>query len=149
VAGTLSGEGDTGKQKERDVVMELLLRSARALSLVAIAAVAGLWLAAGPARAGMVSTEAVIGESAAPQDGQEMERARVRAFIERGEVRERLEAEGIDPEEAAARTGSLSDREISLIAGKLDQLKAGGAGVGALETVLVILVLVLLIVLLV
>jgi hypothetical protein len=126
--------------------MELLLRSARALSLVAIATVAGLWLAAGPARAGMVSTEAVIEEPAA---GQEAERARVRAFIERGEVRDRLEAEGIDPDEAAARTGSLSDREVSLIASKLEQLKAGGAGIGSLETVLVILVLVLLIVLLV
>ena len=129
--------------------MELLLWGARALSLVALAVVAGLWLAADPAQAGMVSTEAVIGESAAAQDGRETERARVRAFIERKEVRDRLEAEGVDPDEAAARTESLSDEEIALIAGKLDKLPAGAAGIASLETILVILVLVLLILILV
>jgi hypothetical protein len=120
-------------------------RVARAIGLVAIAAVAGLWLAVGPAEAGMVSTEAVIEGAAAPED----DRARVRAFMEREEVRERLEAEGVDPAEAAARTESLSDAEIGLIAGKLEELKAGGAGAVSLETILVILVLVLLIVILV
>lgn len=148
MAGTLSGEGDADI-RERDIMADFLSRGARALGRVALAAVAGLWLTAGPAEAGMVSTEAVIEGPAAAQDGLESARAQVRAFIERGEVRERLEAEGVDPDEAAARTESLSDAEIALIAGKLDELKAGGAGLASLETILVILVLVLLIVILV
>ncbi len=134
--------------------MELLPRNTRAFGLVAIAAVAGLWLvvglAVGPARAGMVSTEAVIEAPAAGlADGREAERARIRAFIERGEVRDQLEAEGVDPDEAAARTESLSDDEIALIAGRLDKLPAGAADIASLETVLVVLVIVLLVVILI
>jgi hypothetical protein len=140
------GDAESG---ERDVMTDFSSRVARALGLILIAAVAGLWLTAGPAAAGMVSTEAVIGDTAASGDALESERARIRAFMEREEVRERLEAEGVDPAEAAARTESLSDAEISLIAGKLDELKAGGAGAISLETLLVILVLLLLIVILI
>lgn len=129
-------------------MMELLLGSARALRLAVVVAVALLWPAAGPALAGMVTTETAI-ESADPTAAaQDDQRARVRAFMERGEVRKRLEALGVDPDEAAARAETLSDAEIALIAGKLDKLPAGGAAVG-LETLLVILVVVLLIVILV
>ena len=38
-----------------------------------------------------------------------------------------MQSYGISSEEALARVDSLTDQEIALIAGKLDQLPAGGA----------------------
>jgi hypothetical protein len=122
-----------------------LLKGARALLLPAVAAfaLAVPWSASGPARAGMVATETLI-ESAQETTVEAEERTRVRAFVGRAEVRERLEALGVDPDEAAA----LSDEEIALIAGKLDKLPAGTAAI-SLETLLVILIVVVLIVILI
>jgi hypothetical protein len=126
-----------------------LLKGARALLLPAVAAfaLAVPWSASGPARAGMVATETLI-ESAQETTVEAEERTRVRAFVGRAEVRERLEALGVDPDEAAARAESLSDEEIALIAGKLDKLPAGTAAI-SLETLLVILIVVVLIVILI
>ena len=72
------------------------------------------------ARAAIVTTDEVV----AAQEADE-ERARVIAFMAREDVRRQLEAMGIDPQEAAQRTASLSDGEIQQIAGKLDELPAG------------------------
>ena len=113
---------------------------------VLFAAVAVL-VAAGsawPALAGMVSTEAVIEAT----EGRSAARSRVEALFGRAEVQRRLEALGVDPEEAAARAESLSDDEIALIAGKLDELPAG-AEVVPVEIILAVLAVLLLIVILI
>jgi hypothetical protein len=73
------------------------------------------------ARAAMVNTDQVVAAQAAAND-----RARVMQFMARDDVRRQIEALGIDPDEAARRTRSLSDEEIQQITGKLDQLPAGG-----------------------
>jgi len=90
------------------------------------------------AHATMVSTEQVIREDAATED-----RARVMNFLAREDVRREIEALGIDPEEAAARTKALSDEEITRIAHKLDETAVGQDAVavivGALLLVFVIL----------
>ncbi len=46
----------------------------------------------------------------------------------REEAQQQLEAHGITQEEAVARIDGLSDREVAEIAGKLDELPAGGTG---------------------
>ncbi len=74
----------------------------------------------GVAQAGMVTTDRVIDEITIQDD-----RARVMDFLVRDDVRQQLEALGIDPDEAAARADSLSDAEIMQIAGQLDELPAG------------------------
>jgi hypothetical protein len=73
-----------------------------------------------PATAGIVTTEQVTASA---------ERDRVRAFLHRGEVRDQLQAFGVSPEAALARVDALSDEEVAALAGRLDQLPAGGADV--------------------
>ncbi len=100
------------------------------------------WLAPAPAGAAMVTTDQVVGEAAVPGD----DRARIKSLLAREELRGELEALGILPGEAIARIDSLSDEEITMIAGKLNALPAGEGGIGL---VLVLLLVILLIVLLV
>ncbi len=100
------------------------------------------WLAPAPAGAAMVTTDQVVGEAAVPGD----DRARIKSLLAREELRGELEALGILPGEAIARIDSLSDEEITTIAGKLNALPAGEGGIGL---VLVLLLVILLIVLLV
>ena len=52
---------------------------------------------------------------------------------------------GVDPVEAKARVAVMTDEEVSTIAGKIDQLPAGGDAVGFLVAVAVIVFVVLLI----
>ena len=54
------------------------------------------------------------------------DRARVKAFVSRHDVVAQLQSYGISFEEALARVDHLTDQEIALIVGKLDQLPAGG-----------------------
>jgi hypothetical protein len=72
------------------------------------------------ARAAIVTTDEVVAAQTADEN-----RARVIQFMAREDVRRQIEALGIDPDEAARRTDSLSDEEIQQIAGRLDELPAG------------------------
>ena len=90
--------------------------------------------------AAMVSTEQVIHEDAATED-----RARVMSLLAREDVRREMEALGIDPEEAAARTKALSDEEIARIATKLDETAAGQDAVGVIVGAILFVFVVLLI----
>jgi hypothetical protein len=65
--------------------------------------------------------------------------------LAREDVRAALTAQGLDPEEVQARVASLTDAEIQQIADQLDQLPAGGDGLGVVIAVLLIILLVILI----
>jgi hypothetical protein len=91
-----------------------------------------------PALAALVDTEAA-GDSACGSDA----RARIYQFLAREDVRATLRAQGIDPLEAEARVASLTDAEATQIAGRMDELPAGGV----LGFVILVLVIVLLVVL--
>ncbi len=93
-------------------------RSAVALAMAFVMLLASLPV--NLAQAAMVTTDQVIEDSTVADD-----RARVMDFMAREDVRRELETLGIDPDEAARRTASLSDEEIRQIAGRLDQLPAG------------------------
>ena len=118
--------------------MRAILRHWRPLGYFLIVAVLSLSLPRHRAEAAFVTTESLVD---LPGEGQ-AKRERLRAFLNRAEVRAQLEAYGISPEEAGARVESLTDREIAVIAGKVDRLPAGGQGVppGAGLAALVILV---------
>lgn len=73
-----------------------------------------------PALAGIVSTDAVAAGA---------ERERLTSLIDRHDVRERLQALGVDPANAKARVAALSDEEAAQLASQLDELPAGGADV--------------------
>lgn len=111
--------------------MRAMIGYARPLACLLILAHLSLWLPQHRARAAMVTTEPVITSAAEPQERQS-DRQRVRAFLDREEVRAQIEAYGLSPDEAVARVDSLTDREIAEIVDKLDALPAAGAGEAAI-----------------
>ena len=95
-------------------------------------------LPAGPAHAGLISTDRII-----QQDRVNLDRERVSAFVARDDVRKEFQKRGVNPDEAAARVAALSDAEIGQIADRLDTLPAGQdaatAIIGAAVTIFIIL----------
>jgi len=87
-----------------------------------------------PAFAGIVETDQVVSHELAGQD-----RARINAFIDREDVLSQLQQRGVTAGEAKARVNALTDDEAHMIAGKLDQLPAGGDIIDALIFVFIIL----------
>jgi hypothetical protein len=73
-----------------------------------------------PASAGIVSTDQIAAGA---------ERERVASFLDRAEVRERMQALGVSPQAARERVDALSDQEVATLADRLDQLPAGGSDV--------------------
>ena len=65
-------------------------------------------------------------------------------FLEREDIEAVMTAQGINPLESKARVGSLSDAEVMQIAKNMDQLPAGGDGLGILVGAALIVFLVLL-----
>lgn len=88
-----------------------------------------------PAWAGIVGTDAVAATA-----GAEAERTRVKSFLARDEVRSQMIAQGVDPRAVRDRVDALTDEEVSQLAGRIDQLPAGGDSIwGVLLAVFVIL----------
>jgi hypothetical protein len=83
-----------------------------------------------PATAGIVTTGEITASA---------ERDRVRSFLDRAEVRAKLEALGVDANAARARVDALTDEEANKLAAHIDQLPAGGQLVGALLFIFVVL----------
>jgi len=98
----------------------------KALACLLAAAMMFVSLPIAAVRAELVSTADVI----ASESGMTSERDRVRAFMAREDVRQELEALGVDGTEAAARVEALSDAEIAQIAARLDEMPAGQGGLG-------------------
>ncbi|MGI9508818.1 MAG: PA2779 family protein [Geminicoccaceae bacterium] len=96
----------------------------------------------GAVHAGMVTTKTMIEQekpaTTAPLD-QEASRERIRDFLARDGVRDEMIALGIAPGEAEARIAALTDDEVADIAGRLDQLPAGGIDIGTIVVIMFIL----------
>jgi hypothetical protein len=90
--------------------------------------------------AAMVDTETMLDISRSQEA-----RETLKQFMVRQDVRSAIVSQGLDPLEADARVNSLSDAEVIQLADQIDQLPAGGDGLGLLVTVLVIVILVLVI----
>jgi hypothetical protein len=88
------------------------------------------------ATAAMMGTEAAIGVNAAQQN-----RAKVEALLNRADIQAELQKRGINPADAKSRVAAMTDHEVNQLAGKLDQLPAGGISVlGVLLVVFIVLV---------
>lgn len=118
--------------------MTWLLHFGRAVALIMTVVLLITSLPQGVAQAALITTDQIIGET-------ESERGKVSAFLQRQDVRAQMVEFGVDPAEAAARVASLSNREISQIAGKIDQLPAGQGVIVALIGAGVLIFLVLLV----
>ena len=97
---------------------------AKLLCWILVGAMLGGGFPSHPASADLVTTESVI----ARVPTSEGDRARLRAALERDDVRAQLQAYGVSAEEAAARANALTDREVALIADRLDEVPAGAGG---------------------
>jgi hypothetical protein len=71
--------------------------------------------------AGMIGPESVPVQSQAEQD-----RAKVQAFVERANVKERLQAMGVSGVFAKDRVAALSEEEVHALAQRIDGMPAGG-----------------------
>jgi len=109
-------------------------RFMRMTSRLLIASVLGLGLPLQSTHAGLVGTDKVA-VSAQSQS----ERERIRTFLDREDVRNELQTQGVDVNTAKARVDALTDEEVQKVAGKLDQMPAGGEIIGILFTIFVIL----------
>lgn len=94
-----------------------------------------LALAAAPARAGLIGSDAAIQPPPS-------ERERVQALLARPDVQQELEKMGIAPADAAARVQAMSDTEVAQVAGRLDALPAGAA-ISNDELLLIIIIILL------
>ncbi len=83
----------------------------------------------------MVTTQEAVARDAG--------RDRIRAFLERAEVRDQLRALGVDPGEASVRVSSLSDGEVAAIAGRLEDLPAGADTLSSVLLLIAVLFLIL------
>ena len=92
------------------------------------------------AQAAMVGTDQII-----QQQSHDQEREKIIAFLDRAEVQQQLQGNGVAPEDAKARVANLSDVEVQMLSGKIDQLPAGGDAGGAIVGAVVFIFLVLLI----
>ncbi len=98
-------------------------RFRRMLATVAIALVLVTTLPVGALHAGLVTTDEVITQTY----DTDATRAKLSAFMARADVKQQLAALGVEPAEAEARIAALSDDEIQAMAGKIEQLPAGGS----------------------
>jgi hypothetical protein len=112
---------------------------AKPLSLFLIFSFMLFNLTAVSAKAGLIGTETVINTLQG-----ERSRSRITAFLDRQDVQKSFLEKGIEPAQAKKRVASLTDREVSQICKVLDQLPAGGDGVGTVVGAVVLIFLILL-----
>ena len=120
--------------------MSTLRHMRKPIAYLVILALSAFTIISAPAHAVMVSTAEIL-----KQKQQDITRERLNMLLDRSEVRKHLEDWGVNPEEAKARVDSLTDQEIAEIAAQIDQLPAGGDGLGVIVGAAVLIFLVLLI----
>lgn len=98
---------------------------AKPVSVIVIVSLITVMFGLSRGEAAMVGTEMLLRGAQHQQAA-----ARIEEFLNRQEVQAALVSQGVNPEEARARVGSLSGTEIERIAGIVDSLPAGGDGIG-------------------
>jgi len=105
--------------------------------LIYLLIVSFIFVQISPAVAGIVGTDSYLSEQTIQQD-----RENLRSLMSRSEVRSMLEMNGLTVAEAQERVDSLTDKEVSQMAKKFDELPAAGdAAVVILVIVLVVIIL--------
>jgi hypothetical protein len=113
----------------RKVVASLVVVAFSFLSVVVV-----------PVQATLVGTADIL----ASQEN-DMARDKVKTFMAREDVTNRLQALGVSVEEAQARVDTMTAEEIQLLTEKIDQMPAGGDALGFLLAVSVVTFVVLVI----
>lgn len=114
--------------------MEGLIRRTRWIAAIVAVLFLASAMQAPAVQAGMISTEVL-----ASQQGEDPH-ARIQSLLNREDIREQLQAWGVDPDEAKERAAALSDTEAQALAERMEEMPAGGVNVlGALVFVFIVL----------
>ncbi|MGH8669209.1 MAG: PA2779 family protein [Burkholderiales bacterium] len=103
----------------------------RIIASLLVVSITGLGLPL-PVHAGMVGTDAVLASA---------ERQRIAGFLDRADVRQQLQAQGVSPAEVKARVAAMTDEEAAQLAVHMDSVPAGGSVLGVILIVFLVLLL--------
>jgi len=88
------------------------------------------------AMAGMIGTDQAVAAAST-----QAERAALINALSRSDVASQLQSQGVDPAAAKARVASMTDQEVTTLAGKIDSLPAGASsGTGWAIAIVAVLV---------
>ena len=113
------------------------MRTKGTIAIVSCALMLGTGLPM-PSHAALVRSEQLLQSESTARD-------KISSFLARAEVQRQLVARGVDPGEVQARVAALSDDQARDLAARIDQLPAGGDGVGDVLGVLLLIFVILLI----
>ena len=120
--------------------MNMLRQTVKPVSVVLIVSMLLLVVPYQPCLAALIGTETVLDAAR----GQEA-RQNITRILARKDVQRVFRMQGISPEEAKARVNALSDAEVVALEKRIDQLPAGGDGLGTILFAIVFVFLVLLV----
>ena len=109
-------------------------RLKRVIAMLLVASVASTGFLQ-TAQATLIGTEQVARAASGASD----DRARIDEALARADIRDQLQALGVDPRHAADRIAALTDEEVARLAEALDSAPAGGSLIGAVVFVFVLL----------
>lgn len=96
-------------------------------------------------QASSLMADVVSTDQLALQSQNEVEKLKLQSFIEREEVKVRLQALGVEEIIAKVRVAAMTDQEVHAVAQKMDSMPAGG-GLGNSDVVLILLIVILLLI---
>ena len=105
--------------------MSMLHQTVKPVSVIVIISMLFVVVPYQSCLAALIGTETVI-ETARGHEA----RQQVKQILDREEIQKALRAQGVSAQEAKARVDALSDAEAVRLVEKLDQLPAGGDGLG-------------------
>lgn len=117
-----------------------LIQRRKTIAILLIVTFSAFSIISAPARAVMVDTGEIL-----KQSQHDLSRKSINTFLDRSEVQKYLVAWGVSPEEAKARIDSLTDEEIENIVSEIDNLPAGGDGLGTIVGAALLIFIILLI----
>jgi hypothetical protein len=120
--------------------MHSLRQKRKSIAVLVIIALSTFSIISAPAHAAMVNTAEIL-----KQNQHDLACKHINMFLDRSEVQKHLVAWGVNPDEAKARVNCLSDQEIERISAQIDQLPAGGGGLGTIVGAALVIFIVLLI----
>ena len=120
--------------------MSMLRQTVRPVSVIVIISMLFVVVPYQSCLAALIGTETVIETARGDQA-----REQVKQILDREEIQKALRAQGVSAQEAKARVDALSDAEAVRLVEKLDQLAAGGDGLGVVIGAALVVFIVLLI----
>lgn len=113
----------------------------RIIKLCVVGLGAALFLQTAAVNAGLLTSDQI-----APQSQLEADKSKIQTFVDRAEVKDRLQALGVSELMSQVRVAAMTDEEVHAMAQKIDTMPAGGRLHDSDLVVILLIVLLLLII---